>query len=226
MRGLRRRLTVMAVGTIIGALAVVSAPQTGADPIGPMATAQFGIKFKDRKGNGQCTLWPTGDSENEDWVPEGFWSKRIAIDTDNRPSGCDMWFGLNNVDGSLTGLNLNYWFNPPGPQCGGAANNAPISYLSSAGSVQYFFMDPIFINTDNKPGGCELNLVISGRSDIELDVRWEYNGISEQCGGDGRQLFGGNDETFTVDSQHGGTIIFDTDNRNGACFLSFRLRHV
>lgn len=226
MRGLRRKLTVMAVGAIVGALAVVSTPQAGADPIGPMATAEFGIKFTDRNHNDQCRLVTNSATENEEWVSEGTWTTRIAVDTDSRDSGCDMQFGLNNADGSLTGLNLNYWFNPPGPQCGGAANNAPISYVPAAVFFRFFFMTPIFINTDNKPGGCELNLAISGRSDIELDVRWEYNGNRDQCGGDGTQELGVDTPTFTVRNGEGHTIIFDTDNRDGACYLSFRLRHI
>ena len=227
MRGLRRKLTVMAVGTIVGTLTVVSAPQAGADPIGPRATAQFGIKFEDRNENGQCRLINTDIYKNEEWVSEGTWTTRIAVDTDSRDSGCDMWFGLNNVDGSLTGVNLIYSFNPPGPQCGGGATNKPIPYVPVAASFPYFTMLPIFINTDNKPGGCELNLTISGRSDIALDVRWEYNDNRDQCGGDGiPQEVGTDAQRFTVRNGVGGTIIFDTDNRDGACFLSFRLRHI
>jgi hypothetical protein len=223
MRGLRKKLTVMAVGTVVGALAVVSAPQASASPAGVLATAEFGVAFRDHNNNGQCRSVDDGSGQKQQWAPEGTWTTPIAIDTDNRPGGCDMQFGLNNVDGSLTGLSLNYWFNPAGTgQCGGTANNAPVPYFPFP--LQFFLMTPIVINTDNRQGGCELDFVLSGRNDIALDVKWEYNGDPGQC--PGAQLQPANNPTFRVQNGQGLALFLDTDDRGGACFLSFRLNHI
>lgn len=225
MRGLRRKLTTMAFGAIVGALTVVSAPQAGAEPVGPMATAQFGIWFDDHNDNGQCRVVDDDPAKERQWVPEGTWTTPIAIDTDSRPGGCDMKFGLNNVDGSLTGLSLNYWFGPDGTgQCEGTANGAPVPFFPFPVSYPVFAMDEIVINTDNRQGGCELNFVISGRDDIALDVKWEYNGDSGQC--PGAQLQPATNPTFRVEAGQGLALFLDTDDRGGACFLSFRLMHI
>jgi hypothetical protein len=222
MRDLRRKLTVMAFATSIGASALVGLPQASADPVGPMATAEFGVWHKDQNNNGQCEFTEGDPDKPDSWATEGSWTTPLAVDTDSRPGGCELKFGLNNADGSLTGLNLNYWFIPGNTgQCGGTANNKAIPHFPFP--FQWFFMDPIIVNSDNRVGGCELTLAISGRNDVEIDVLWEYNGDGGQCpGADPR----GSNQPRRITSSQGLSVFFETDDRSGACFISFRLRHV
>ncbi|MBP2330151.1 hypothetical protein JOF56_010536 [Kibdelosporangium banguiense] len=210
----------MAFGISVAAMAVVGVPQASAAPVGPLAAAQFGIWHKDQGDNGQCGF-EYGDPKPHEWKDVGEWTTAMVVDTDSRPGGCELKFGLNNADGSLNGLVLSYWFIPGNTgQCGGTASNVPIPYFPFA--FQYFFMDPIIVNSDNRVGGCELTLAISGRNDIALDVLWEFNGDGGQCpGADPR----GSNQHRTIDSTQGLSVFFETDDRGGACFLSFRLRH-
>jgi hypothetical protein len=228
-RVLGRKLSAIMCGVLSAALVVVSAPPAGAEPDGALATAEFGIRFKDDSNNGQCRVDDGSSGESVQWVPEGQWTLPLVLDTDNRSGGCGIWFGFNNQDGSLTGFNLNYTYTEsPGGANGQCPGVGPATQVVPILPIPFFFrywMDPrITVDTDHRPGWCDLTLTATGRADVKLDVLWEFNGDGGQC--HGAQLLGRN-EYRTVEV--GGLPVnmgFDTDNRGGACFLSFRLRHV
>jgi hypothetical protein len=229
MRVLGRKLSAIACGVLsAGVLVVASASPAGAEPDGMLATAELGVRFKDDSNNGQCRVDDGSTGESVQWVPEGQWTLPLVLDTDNRSGGCGIWLGFNNQDGSLTGFNLNYLFaeSPGGAngQCPGVAGTQIVPIMP----VPFFFrywMDPrITVDSDGRPGWCDLTLTATGRADVVLDVLWEFNGDGGQCHG---ALPLGTNQYRTV--QTGAlpvTMGFDSDNRGGACFLSFRLRHL
>jgi hypothetical protein len=228
MRVLGRKLVAVACGVLsVGGLVVLAASPASADTAGVTATAEFGVRFKDDSNNGQCRVDDGSSGESVQWVSEGNWTLPLALDTDNRSGGCGIWFGFNNQDGSLTGFNLNYLFaeSPGGAdgQCPGVSGTQTVPILPIPAPFRWW-MDPrITVDTDHRPGWCDLTLTATGRADVVLDVLWEFNGDGGQCHG---ALPLGTNQYRTV--QTGAlpvTMGFDTDNRGGACFLSFRLRH-
>jgi hypothetical protein len=233
-RDMRRKLTAITCVIGAGVLGLVSAPPAGADPVGTNAVAEFGIKYEDEGLHGQCAGAPV-----EQWKPEGEWTTAIAVDTDNRPLGCMMWFALNNVDGSLNGLDLHYeWAPSPGnPNWGQCHTQFPVDvqipYFPFPFSFRSFSASPIHIDTTSAAGYCDLKFMIFGRGDIALDIRWDYNGDRGQCvrhtGSvlpDGSPNPDDPGQIWTVKLDEPKSIGFDTDERGGACWLKFRLRHL
>ncbi|MBP2327212.1 hypothetical protein JOF56_007597 [Kibdelosporangium banguiense] len=230
MRVLGRKFTAIACGVMsVGALALVSASPASAKPAGALATAEFGVRLVDDNRNGQCVVNDGSVGDSLQWVPEGQYSEPLVIDTDSRSGGCRMTFGFNNADGSLTGLTLSYIYQVSGNgdagQCPGSSSKpVDIPIFPIAFPFRYMMDRPIYIDTDGRRGWCDLTFQMSGRTDVALDVVYEFNGDSGQCKG---ALPLGTNQPRTV--QTGGvpvTIGLDTDNRGGACFLSFRLRHI
>jgi hypothetical protein len=215
----------------VGALAVVSASPAGAKPkpAGVLATAEFGVRLVDDNRNGQCRVDDGSTGDSIQWLPEGQYSQPLVIDSDSRPGGCRLAFGFNNADGSLTGLRFTYTYGVseggnPGqcPFATGKPTDVPIFPI--AFPFRYMMDPPLYIDTDGRPGWCDLKLEISGRTDVEVDVIYEFNGDSGQC--KGALLQGTNQPRVVKASGPPVTIGLDTDNRGGACFLSYRLRHV
>lgn len=232
IRVLGRKLSAIACGVLsAGAFIVVSAPPAGASPDTVLATAEFGIRFKDDSNNGQCRVDDGSSGESVQWVPEGQWTLPLVLDTDSRSGGCGIWFGFNNQDGSLTGFNLQYTYTEsPGGANGQCPGVGPAPQIVPVVPFPVFFrywMDPrITVDTDNRPGYCDLTLSATGRADVVLDVLWEFNGDGGQCHG---ALPLGTNPPQVRTVQTGAVPVamgFDTDNRGGACFLSFRLRHL
>jgi hypothetical protein len=230
VRNLRRRL----VGIMCGAL--TAAPLIVATA-GPAAAAgsEFGVKLRDDSNNGQCvTDNHRGVQEFAQWVGEGMWTEPLVIDTDNRFGGCQLWFGTNNKDGSLTGLKLNYTFHYGAPgntgECGPKASpqRVEIPVVPAPFDFRLFQTDAIVIDTDTTRNSyCDLTLDMVGstRSDIALDVKYRFNDQGGQC----HHAFPINapDDRFdTVTTSLPLTIGLDTTNAGGACFLSFRLHRV
>lgn len=227
MRVLRRKLTAAVMcGASAGAV-LLAAPAASAADVGPAATAAFGIRFTDKNANGQCRVGEAPAGDVSQWVSENQWTRTLAIDTDDRLGGCDLYFGLNNVDGSLTGLTLSYTFQysdfAGDNQCPSASPDPQqVPFFPLQGNFPVFFMSPIVLNTHDDAGGCTLKLEISGRADVALDVLYEFVGDGGQC--PGAHPRGTNDHR-TVSAGSPVTIGLDSDDRAGACLLSFRLRH-
>lgn len=228
-RVLGRKLSAILCGVLsVGAFIVVSASPAGAAPDGVRATTEFGVRFKDDTNNGQCRVDDGSSGDSVQWVGEGQWTLPLVLDTDNRSGGCGIWFGFNNRDFSLTGFNLTYEYTESAGgangQCPGVAGPQIVPIMPLPLSLR-FWMDPrITVDTDGRPGWCDLTLTATGRTDVVLDVLWEYNGDGGQC--HGALPLGWNQYRTVQTGALPVTLGFDTDNRGGACFLSFRLRHV
>jgi hypothetical protein len=66
----------------------------------------------------------------------------------------------------------------------------------------------------------------STRSDIVFDVRYQYAGVDNGQCRSAIDIALGQFRTVSVGPSHEVTIGLDTDNRDGGCFLSFRMRRV
>lgn len=228
VRNLPRRLVGIMCGVLTAApLMVVTA--------GPAAAAgsEFGVKLRDDSNNGQCVTQGHPGQEISQWVGEGTWTDPLVIDTDNRSGGCQLWFGTNNRDGSLTGLRLRYTFQYGAP---GATGECPSASSQSVDvpiapfpfDFRLFQTNPIVIDTDTTRNSyCDLTLDMVGstRSDIALDVKYRWNGEGGQCH-HAFPIDAPDDRFDTVTTSAPLTIGLDTTNGGGACFLSFRLRRV
>ncbi|OLF14771.1 hypothetical protein BU204_25530 [Actinophytocola xanthii] len=211
-------------GASAGVMLVAAAAPAGGEP---RATAALGIRLVDEEVNGQCRVGDAAPGDVTHWTAENQWTRTLAIDTDDRPEGCLLYFGLNNLDGSLTGMKLTYTFQyttgAGGYQCPTASPDPQtVPYLPLAWDYPSW-ASPIRINTHDDGGWCTLNLAISGRDDVGLDVLFEFVGDGGQCEGARQQ---GTNKFETVTSRNSVTIGLNSDDRAGACLLSFRLRHI
>jgi hypothetical protein len=224
MRVLRRRLTAMVVcGVSAGVMLVAAGAPASAEP---RATAQLGIKLVDEELNGQCRVGEDPPGEVTQWVGEDQWTRTLALDTDDRAEGCELYFGLNNVDGSLTGMTLSYTYeysqNAGSYQCPTASPDPQaVPYLPFPANFPVWG-ERIRLNTHDNPGWCTLKFEITGRNDVALDVLFEFVGDGGQCKGAHPR---GTNDYRTVSAGNPVTIGLDTDDRDGACLLAFRLRH-
>lgn len=226
MRVLRRKLTAMAVCAVSAGTLLV----TAAVPASAAETAEFGVRLQDPNENGQCRVEtdPAGDVTS--WAPINTWTRYLAIDTDDRLGGCSLWFGLNNADGSLNGMQLSYTYtvNPGGDagQCQYQSSTPrPIRYFPLAMDWPVWIDPPIGLHTDDRHGYCNLKLSMSGRNDIGLDVRYWYveGTTSSQCINASQAS---PQQFWTVRTDHPVEIGLNTDDSGGACFLAFRLRNL
>ncbi|MFF2629296.1 hypothetical protein ACFVUN_26480 [Kitasatospora griseola] len=79
----------------------------------------------------------------------------IRIDTDNRPGGCILTFALSSP--TSIRLGINYFSDGDRAQCGNAGpNNGAFSPVANDREV------PIRIDTDDRPGGCGLQVRLTG----------------------------------------------------------------
>jgi hypothetical protein len=225
VRNVANKLVTIMCGALIAApLIIVSAGPAAADGM-----SELGIRLRDDGGNGQCVTRDHRIQDYTQWVSEGTWTEPLVIDTDDRSGGCELWFGTNNKDGSLTGLHLNYtFFQAPGPSTGEcpSASDKPMAIPIFPFAFDFQFMQgsPIVIDTDTPRNSyCKLRFDMEGstRSDVALDVKYEFNGDGGQCQG-GHLLDDGTDP-YVVDVGHSLEIGLNTSNAGGACFLSFRM---
>jgi hypothetical protein len=96
-------------------------------------------------------------------------------------------------------------------QCGDNwnVNEVPINRSFSFG-------EPVRVDSDSRPGWCDLTFTVSGRDDVVLEVLWKAENDTNQC-------LGASDTWQPVVSGLPLTIGIDTDGRPGGCGLSFRL---
>jgi len=148
-------------------------------------------------------------------TPAGTFSSPMFLDTDGRRGGCNYQIGIIDAQGELArhGFKLVMAFsaNADAGQCGNiGTQEVPVS--QSLDHIR--FTKPIFIDTDDRPGGCLLRWTLSG-TDVFLDVKFWSNLDAGQCGHQGNHSIGGGQYV---------EIFLDMDNRPGGCFLSLRLR--
>jgi hypothetical protein len=210
----RRKLTALACAVLAaGAMAVSGAGTGSAAPTGIQGLPTFlGVKLVDESNNGQCV-----GSKDGSWTTNPNSTNPIRLDTDNRPGGCQLSFGIGDIDGSLAGLRVTYQLSPHvgshSGQCGEnwGENDMPIG-------SSFTFGNPVRVDSDSRPGWCDLTFGVSGRNDVVLEVLWQAENGTGQC----------------VDASSPGvwravpiggklTIGIDTDNRPGGCGLALRL---
>ncbi|MCG6499776.1 hypothetical protein [Kitasatospora sp. A2-31] len=213
MRGFARRLAVFGVTAAAVAAPALPAPsaqaQTGIRRFQP---AELGIRFDPDGDPGQC-----GGRTGDQWIAEGTWTDVIRFDTDGRPGGCGLAFGVHDPDRALDGVSLTYALQATGggdpAQCGNQGTyGVPIRRDTRA------FGPTVRIDTDNRPGGCDLTLAVPsiGQTYVALDVQYDPDGDRAQCRNTGYHW---------AETDRGPvTVGIDTDDRPGGCRLRLRLR--
>ncbi|WP_413104798.1 hypothetical protein [Streptomyces sp. Inha503] len=204
---LRSLALVLAAGAfMVGGLSSTAAYASEAAPLG--TEPQIGIQFNP-DGTGQCE-----GRTGEQWATSPNWTEAIRLDTDNRPGGCRLAFGVTDPDGTLAGSSIKYQLtrstNGVG-QCGDnlSPNEVPILPIPAFGKQ-------VRVDTDNQPGWCNLTFTVTGR--IVLDVQLYADGEPGQC----------EDASPVTHSASAGspvTVKIDTDGRPGGCQFLLRLRH-
>lgn len=211
----RRRGIFFTAGTIlIAAAATLSASV----PAGAASEPSIGIAwFVTFNGDaGQCGN-PTSSAQS---AVSPNWTSPIRIDTDGRAGGCELSFGIYDPSSLLTG-GVNYaWSVSPGGDGGQCGNQGTWAMPVNSQFLQFgqFLID----DTDNRSGWCNLTFTVSSGSNIALDVQY----FADPSGSDGQCI-----NALPVGSYYTAvpgapvTIMMDTDNRPGGCWLSVRLRH-
>ncbi|GAA1165589.1 hypothetical protein GCM10009654_23100 [Streptomyces hebeiensis] len=204
---LRLLALVLAAGAfMVGGLSSTAAYASEASPLS--AEPQLGIQFNP-DGTGQCE-----GRTGEQWAASPNWTEAIRFDTDNRPGGCQLAFGVTDPDGTLAGSSISYQLTRSAGgvgQCGDnlGVNAVPILPIPVFGA-------PVRVDTDSQPGWCNLTFTVTGR--IVLDVQLYADGDAGQCS-DASPV------THSVFAGSPVTVKIDTDGRSGGCQFLLRLRH-
>ncbi|MEU9348430.1 hypothetical protein AB0D74_45280 [Streptomyces sp. NPDC048278] len=220
MSGLRLpgRLRALACVLALAAGALTTAGMSGtamAAVTAPLVAApEIGVQFNADGDAGQC-----GGTTGQQWAASPDWTQAIRFDTDNRAGGCQLAFGVYDPDGTLAGASITYTFLP---SSGGNAGQCG-DYQGTYGMpIQTFrtFGQAVRVDTDSRPGWCDLTFTVSGRSDVGLDVQFYPDGDAGQCvnylpQGQYRTAYAGNPVTVGIDA----------DGRSGGCQFLLRVRH-
>ncbi|HEX8868408.1 MAG TPA: hypothetical protein VF821_22305 [Lentzea sp.] len=208
----RKRLTAWACALLAaGAMTMSGAGAASAEPVGVQGLPTFlGVKFVDEGNNGQC-LGPRDGA----WVTNPNATAALRLDSDNRAGGCQLSFGIGDIDGSLAGLHVTYQLMPHvgahSGQCGDNWNENVVPVGSS-----FTFGEPVRIDSDSRPGWCDLTFRVSGRNDVVLEVLFTAENGTGQC-------IGASSGWQPVVAGLPLTIGIDTDGRPGGCGLALRL---
>lgn len=211
MHHIIRKLALLTAATATTATAaVLPAPPAHAAPrlFGP---AEFGISFTPDGDPGQC-----GGRQGEQWHLNGDWSDEIRLDTDDRPGGCRLAFGIYDPQNQLGSASFRYAFqSSPGTAPGQCGNEG--DYRIPTSSTARTFGPTIRIDTDSRQGGCTLTFLVSNTASATLDIRYSGDGDVSQCGG------ALPNDVHTASPGHPVALAVDTDNRPGGCRLQLRM---
>ncbi|WP_031076883.1 hypothetical protein [Streptomyces sp. NRRL WC-3742] len=201
----------------LGVLGVVAAtvapvPAQAQASVRQFRPAELGIRFNPDGDPGQC-----GGRTGDQWVAAGVWTDAIRFDTDSRAGGCQLAFGVYDPDLELQGVALAYDFHATAggdpAQCGNQGTyGMPIRRDART------FGPAVRIDTDNRPGGCNLTLAVPRieQTYAALDVQYDADGDPAQCGNTGYHW---------AETDRGPvTVGIETDDRPGGCRLQLRLR--
>ncbi|MFC9432136.1 hypothetical protein [Streptomyces sp. NPDC056987] len=214
MSGLRMtgRLRSLALVLAAGVFMVVSLSSTAvyATEAAPASVEpQLGIRFNPDGDAGQC-----GGRTGEQWAASPNWTQAIRFDTDDRPGGCQLAFGVYDPDRVLTGSTITYQLSRSTGGVGQCGNNVlpnklPILPVPAFGA-------PVRVDTDGQPGWCNLTFSVTGN--LVLEVQLYADGDAGQCE---------DAAPFTHYAFDGTpvTVKIDTDNRAGGCQFLLRLQH-
>lgn len=209
----RRKLTAWACALLTaGAMTVSGAGAASAGPVGVQGLPTFlGVKLVDEGGNGQCIGSSTGQ-----WTTNPNPTSPIRLDTDNRSGGCQLSFGIGDIDGSLAGLKVTYQLMPHvGSHSGQCGSNWAVNEIPIGSS--FTFGPEVRVDSDSRPGWCDLTFAVSGRNDVLLEVLFKAENGTGQC-------VDASDAWQPVPPGRSLTIGIDTDGRAGGCGLSLRLQ--
>ncbi len=168
-------------------------------------------RFRADEVRGQC-----GFAQETFRTPMGVWSAPAYLNTDSRPGGCLQSFALVDPGRDLSGWSISIDFESDGSNDGcdhRGSRDVPVNNDEDAVT----WTSPYRIDTDERDGGCTLDFVVRGRTDLSFDVDVEAEGVADQCPDQGIQ-------SSTVG--HPVRIRLKTDDRIGGCYLRFRLDHV
>jgi hypothetical protein len=198
-------------GCLTLALAMTGGTAVAASP-GIMATPpETGISWTTTGDGGQC------NGPSSQWVVSPDWTTPIRFNTDGRSGGCQFAFGIRDLGAALTGLSIDYiWDVSPGGDARQCSNRGqfqlPITQYLLTGAQH-------IVDTDNKSGFCNLTFLMSGRTDIGLDVQFWPDGDADQC-----RNYRTQGTWQTVRPGVPITLGINTDDRSGGCWFSLRLR--
>ncbi|MFJ8443106.1 hypothetical protein [Kitasatospora griseola] len=211
MHHLIRKFALLAVATATTTTAaVLPTPSTQAVPR-LIGTTEFGVRFEPDGDPGQC-----GGRQGEQWHLNGEWSDQIQLDTDDRPGGCRLAFGIYDPQNQMRDASVRYAFqSAPGAGPGQCGNEG--DYRIPTSSTARTFGPAIRIDTDSRPGGCTLTFLVSNTPSVTLDIRYAGDGDVRQCGG------ALPNDLFTASPGHPVALTVDTDNRPGGCRMQLRL---
>ncbi|MFD9908363.1 hypothetical protein [Streptomyces sp. NPDC059063] len=213
MRKPTPRTRMKALACALGAGVMLVAGSAGASAGSEQAPPEMGIQYYPDGDAGQCA------GPQQQWKAAPDWTTPIRFDTDNRPGGCQLSLGIYDQSNVLSGLSATYsWAPSPGGdggQCGNQGTYAlPITQFQALGPN-------IRVDTDGRPGWCNLTLTLAGRNDVALDVQYWADGDAGQCPG---ALPRGQYRTASAGNPV--TVSIDADGRSGGCQLELRLRRV
>ena len=222
-----RRTKLVRIGILMAALvsslAIFGETQAAPSSVSPTkqinstwqgAAPELGVQFFADGNAGQC------QGPSQQWRTSPDWTLPIRLDTDDRSGGCQLAFGVRDLDSQLQGLSLNFtWLPTPGAdagQCGNYQGTFPIPVTQFLA-----FSQLIQIDTDHRTGFCNLTFSLSGRNDVALDIQFWADGDADQCKNSLPQGL-----WWTVRTGQSITLGLDMDGRPGGCNLSLRLRQV
>ncbi|HVT48349.1 MAG TPA: hypothetical protein VHD57_11220 [Vicinamibacterales bacterium] len=166
-----------------------------------------------------------GGSTGISWARLGDWTPDVRINTDDGWGGCLQSFALLDPSNSLSNLKLTIDFSAApdsdAGQCGEAGEREIIKT-----ATQPAWSRPYRIDTDSRKGGCRWTMSMSGRSDIEVRVKFfpDDQGVG-QCGeNQTRGPYTPNRPEYLI-AKAGEplTLDLDTDGRWGGCVFSLQL---
>jgi len=203
--------TALAITGLSGTAAYAgeAAPQT--------AAPEMGVQFNPDGDPGQCT-----GATGQQWAASPDWTPSIRIDTDNRSGGCQLAFGIYDPGHAIDGTSITYTFLPSDGGDAGQCGNYQGTYPMPIKPFRTFGQT-IRIDTDNRPGYCNLTFTVSGRDDVGLDVQFYPDGDAGQCGTPDQPPLP-KDQYRTAYEGNPVTIPIDTDGRAGGCQLMLRVR--
>ncbi|MCX5199829.1 hypothetical protein OOK31_39175 [Streptomyces sp. NBC_00249] len=212
MKRIAQKVMTLSAAVAIAATAVIF-PAPHAQAHAPLiAFPEIGIQFNADGNAGQC-----GGRTGEQWHLDENWTEAIRFDTDSRPGGCRLAFGIYDPEDDLAGASVTYTFqSSPGgnpAQCGNqGTHQMPIQRTRTFGPS-------IRIDTDNRPGGCKLTFALSSPFRMGISVDYSSDGNRGQCG----NALPSPGFPSPVDNSRAVTIDIDTDDRFGGCQLQLRL---
>ncbi|WP_055528957.1 hypothetical protein [Streptomyces graminilatus] len=212
---LRTLSGVLAAGALIAGLSGTTAQASeNTANTATAAPAEIGIRFNSDGDAGQC-----GGLAGQQWGVSPDFTRAIRFDTDNRPGGCQLSFGVFDPNNTLAGASISYSFRASAGGDAGQCGN-PGTYQMP---IQRFrtFGPQVRVDTDNRPGFCNLTFSVSGRSDVILEIRYFADGDGGQCVNTLPS-----DQAHTAFAGSPVTIGIDADGRPGGCQMQLRLQKV